>query len=258
MDAIFSCSIDDGHPFDMKVAEILHKRGIRGTFYIPISNREGMEVLSNYQIRQIGNEFDVGSHTYDHCYLKGIPLSDAWYQITHGKIELEDILQRKVKGFCYPGGKYSRDQINLVQSAGFLYARTTTNLCFNVGNQPFEMPTTIQFYPHTRDIYLRNFVKGAKWLERHEGLRVALKHRHWIERLYALFEHSIENKGIFHLWGHSKDIDDLNAWQEFDEFLAHVATRISIHNRVSNAQLAALDVSAINQNFSSHEDSNYP
>src|SRR6476661_10407340 len=125
MDTVFSCSLDDGHPSDMKTAEILHKRGMKGTFYIPIRNREGGEVLSNSQIRQIGNEFEVGSHTYDHCYLKNVSLEDARYQVVQGKNHLEDILQRQVTGFCYPGGKYGPEHIKVVQSAGFHYARTT-------------------------------------------------------------------------------------------------------------------------------------
>lgn len=239
MDGVFSCSLDDGHPADMKAAELLRKREVNATFYIPIKNREGIKVLPESEIRQIGNEFEIGSHTYDHCYLKNLPIKDAHYQVMEGKKQLEDILGRQVTGFCYPGGKYRREHVDLVQNSGFRYARTTMNLCFDTGNIPFEMPTTFQFYPHDRNVYLRNFVKGGNWLNRHKGLRLALKHENWIDRLYALFEYSLQHGGVFHLWGHSKDIVELNAWPEFDQFLAYVAIRVLPKNRLSNEQLAA-------------------
>lgn len=239
MGAVFTCSLDDGHPSDMKAVELLCKNGINATFYIPIKNCEGLEVLSKSEIRQIGNEFEIGSHTYDHCYLRNLSLKYARYQIVEGKKHLEDIIGRQVTGFCYPGGEYMDVHADLVQAAGFEYARTTLNLCFDAGDRPFEIPTTFQFYPHDRNVYLRNFVKGRNWLKRHEGLRLALKHENWIDRLYALFDHASQHESVFHLWGHSKDIDDLNAWQEFDRFLAHVATKIAPENRLSNEQLSS-------------------
>ena len=238
MGAIFSCSLDDGHPSDMKAIALLRKNGVTATFYIPIKNHEGRQVVSKSEIREIGNEFEVGSHTYDHRFLKNLGIKEAQYQVIEGKNRLEDMLGRQVAGFCYPGGKYRPEHADLVQSAGFRYARTTMNLCFDTGEQPFEMPTTFQFYPHGRDVYLRNFVKGGNWLTRQSGLRLALKHENWINRLYALFDYATQHDGVFHLWGHSKDIDELNAWQEFDRFLAYVAKKVAVKDRLNNEQLA--------------------
>ncbi|HEV7816478.1 MAG TPA: hypothetical protein VGP06_15440, partial [Janthinobacterium sp.] len=69
MNAIFTCSIDDGSPSDMKMAELLYKYSLNGTFFIPMANREGKPVMSAGQIRDIGKQFEIGSHTLDHCYL---------------------------------------------------------------------------------------------------------------------------------------------------------------------------------------------
>ncbi|HJW57789.1 MAG TPA: polysaccharide deacetylase family protein [Burkholderiaceae bacterium] len=238
MNAVFSCSIDDGHPFDTRAAELLEKNGLNATFFIPIKNRECMKVMTKSEICEIGQRFEIGSHTYDHCFLKDLPISEARRQIYEGKIHLENILGKKVNGFCYPGGKYRSEHADIVASAGFRYARTTVNLCLDAGDRPFEMPTTCQFYPHNRDVYLRNFIKGGNWLRRQKCLRLALQHENWINRLYALFAYSIEYEAVFHLWGHCKDIDELGAWKEFDRFLAHVASLVSPENRLSNEQLA--------------------
>lgn len=212
---------------------------MNATFFIPIRNREGMEVMTVSQIRELGRRFEIGSHTYDHCFLNSVNLAQAHFQINRGKEILEDMLGHEVDGFCYPGGKYRREHAELVKSAGFQYARTTMNLCFDAGDNLFEMPTTCQFYPHRRSVYLRNFAKSRRWHKRCTGLTLALENNHWIDRLYRLFEHACERETVFHLWGHSNDIDALDAWSDLDRFLGHVASRVPVQERLSNGQLAA-------------------
>lgn len=239
MGAVFTCSIDDGHPSDMKTAELLHKHGLNGTFFIPIRNCEGDEVLSDAQIREIGNSFEIGSHTRDHCYLKKVDIWQAYHQINDGKKQLEDLLGAPVNGFCYPGGRYRRRDVELVKACRFTYARTTMNLCFDTGDKPYELPTTVQFYPHERAVYYRNYAGSGNWTRRLKGLRIVQQHDDWIARLYALFDHACKHGSMFHLWGHSKQIDELNAWHEIDAFFGHVATRVALHARLNNAQLVA-------------------
>ncbi len=238
MSVSFTCSIDDGHPSDMKMAEILARHGLKGTFYIPIKNREGQPVMPPDQIRILAEQFEVGSHTYDHCFLSSVGLGESHYQVTEGKHQLEDILGHEVAGFCYPGGKFRQQDVAIVQSAGFKYARTTVNLCFDAGHKRFEMPTTVQLYPHSRSVYLRNYAKMGSWGQRRSGLQLALRHDDWIKRLYALFDHAALNDQSFHLWCHSHDIDNLKAWQEVNRFLEHVASRVAPENRLSNQELA--------------------
>jgi peptidoglycan/xylan/chitin deacetylase (PgdA/CDA1 family) len=239
MAATFTCSTDDGHPSDLKMAELLSKHGLAGTFYIPIRNREGKSVMVPEQIQDIGRQFEIGSHTYDHCFLNSVDTAQATFQITQGKAVLENMLGREVAGFCYPGGKFRKEHALLVESAGFLYARTTMNLCFDVGIDRFEIATTCQFYPHTRSVYLRNFAKGGGWSRRRDGLVHALAQRNWITRLYDLFDRACKDNSIFHLWSHSDDIDMLDAWDELDTFLAYVSACVPASRRLSNGQLAA-------------------
>lgn len=238
---VFTCSFDDGHPADLRTAGLLDKYGLQATFYIPVRNREGFPVLPPSRIRELGERFEIGSHTYDHCFLAQAGANESHFQITEGKRRLEDMLGKEVTGFCYPGGKYRQRDADMVRSAGFRYARTTMNLCFDSGDQPFEMPTTCQFYPHQRSVYLRNFARQRKWNRRHEALRLALSHKDWVTRLHALFDHACEHGGTFHLWGHSRDIQELDAWDALDGLLARVAREVAPANRLNNRQLAALD-----------------
>lgn len=252
MSPVFTCSIDDGHPLDIKTAELLNKHGLRATFYIPIRNCEGDSVIELAQLRELAAEFEIGSHTYDHRYLKSIDVRQSYNQIFNGKKRLEEMIGIPVHGFCYPGGRYRPRDVELVKACDFSYARTTMNLRFDEGKSRFEIPTTIQFYPHARAVYLRNFVAAGQWHERAEGLRLALTHENWINRLYAMFDHACERGGVFHLWGHTKQIEQLNAWADLECFFRHVAARIPHAQRLTNAQLAgrlqaAPDVEAIQQ-----------
>lgn len=239
MGPVFTCSIDDGHPSDLRTAELLSKHGLNGTFYIPITNCEGDEVLTTAQIRDLGKYFEIGSHTHDHRYLKNVDIWESYHQINDGKKRLEDILGTPVNGFCYPGGRYRNRDVELVKACRFTYARTTMNLRFDAGSRQYEMPTTIQFYPHDRAVYVRNFVGSGHWFQRLDGLRLAMMHENWIKRMYAMFDHACNRGTTFHLWGHSKQFEQLNAWDELDAFFAHVAKRIAVPDRLSNEQLAA-------------------
>jgi peptidoglycan/xylan/chitin deacetylase (PgdA/CDA1 family) len=239
MSIVFTCSIDDGDPSDLRMADLLSKHGLNATFFVPIKNREGFPVMSAPQMRELGGRFEIGSHTRDHCFLKNIPITEAHYQITEGKKQLEDILGRQVTGFCYPGGKYRQCDAEMVRACGFRYARTIKNLCFDAGDQPYEMPTTLQLYPHEKSVYLRNFIRFGNWLERREALQLVLRHKHWSERLYALFDYADWCGRTFHLWGHTRDIDQFDGWHELDRFLGHVASKVAIENRLTNEQVAA-------------------
>jgi hypothetical protein len=239
MNALFTCSTDDGHPLDMKMAELLDKSGLNGTFFIPIHNREGPPVMSTQEIREIARQFEVGSHTCDHCYLRTVRPDEARRQIRNGKQQLEDQLGQAVAGFCYPGGAYTAAHSAMVRAAGFEYARTTMNLRFDPGESRFEIPTTIQFYPHPRAVYARNFLRGGCWTERTTGLGLALQHKNWLERVYALFDHACQHDTTFHVWAHSGDIDQLHAWADLERFFVYVATRITRQNRLTNQQLVA-------------------
>ncbi len=240
MAALFTCSIDDGHPADLRMAELLNRHGIAATFYIPVRNREGYKVLPGAEQRQLDQRFELGSHTLDHCFLKSLPADDAHYQIVEGKRRLEDTLGHEVAGFCYPGGKFGERDLQMVKSAGFRYARTTANLHPGPGQDAWRMPTTCQFYPHARNVYVRNFASQGEWGERRALLRLALKHEDWLDRIHAMFDHVCQNEGVFHLWAHSRDIDQLQAWDQLSSFLAHVAGRLPPAQRVENGQLAQM------------------
>ncbi len=233
----FTLSVDDGHPLDLQLAGRLAGHGIPATFYVPTTNCEGSPVMSAPQLRSLASQFELGSHTAEHRFLAQLGRAAAWRQVRDGKAALEDTLGRRVDGFCYPGGRYRREHVALVRAAGFTHARTTQNLRIDAGRQAFEMPTTLQFYPHPRRVLVRNFVSQRHWRLRHTSLAVALAERDWLGRLYALFSHACRQGAVFHLWLHTADIEALCLWQTLDDFLACVARRVPPARRLTNGEL---------------------
>lgn len=235
--ALFTTSWDDGHPLDLRLGELLAEHGFRATFYVPLSNSEGQPVMSSQQIRSLGAAFEIGSHTLDHCYLNTVDCGEARRQITDGKSKLEDILGYPVRGFCYPGGAFNRAHRQMTMDTGFAYARTTVNLVGEAPDDPYSMPTTIQFYPHSWMVYLKNFLSKGNWPRRAGLLSDALRSREMMVRLNTMIEHVCTRGGVFHLWGHSWELDSFDGWQQLDVFLRYVAERIPRQYRLTNGEL---------------------
>lgn len=68
---------------------------------------------------------DVGSHTCTHANLPELPDDAARQQITQSKIELEQLIGREVRHFCYPYGKFEGRHARMAQEAGYASATTT-------------------------------------------------------------------------------------------------------------------------------------
>jgi peptidoglycan-N-acetylglucosamine deacetylase len=149
-------SWDDGHPSDMRLAEMLSRFGLKGTFFVPLNNSEGRPVLSPAQIRLLARDFEIGGHTVDHIYLDRLGKTEVHRQVVECRQRLEDITSKPVQGFCYPGGHVTGAALSAVKAAGFRYARTIENLRFDVGSDRYRIPTTIQFFPHPKHVYCSN------------------------------------------------------------------------------------------------------
>jgi peptidoglycan/xylan/chitin deacetylase (PgdA/CDA1 family) len=219
---LFVTSWDDGHPLDLRIAELLRKYDLSGSFFVPINNREGRKVMTDSMIRDLDLDFEVGSHTLDHVYLTDTPYYDAVNQIIQGKEILEDILGCSVNGFCYPGGKINKNVKNAVIAAGFEYARGINNLWGECGNDVYDIKTTLQFYPHDKGVLLRNYIFNRSYSKRFPVLNSAFSSNDWLALIIRLIDNYAETNIIFHLWGHSWEVDDCGLWDELEMVFSHV------------------------------------
>lgn len=237
--AVFSLSVDDGHPADLRLADLLLRHGVRATFYVPLRNCEGPPVLSAPALRELAQHFEIGSHTLEHRYLTQLNLHDALAQIEDGKAALQEVLGKPVEGFCYPGGKFRPLHSKMVQSAGFRYARSATNLYLSAGTSAYALPTTLQFYPHARTVLLRNFIAQGGWATRRTAFGVIAHEADWLDRITLLVDYAARSGSVCHLWCHSLDLERLGLWKRFDHLLGFVTKKFPVSQRLDNAQLAA-------------------
>lgn len=222
---IFLSSWDDGHPMDLRVAALLKERGLQGTFYVPLSNSEGRSVMQAHQIRSLVHEgFEIASHTRDHVYLDRIDSSQWLTQIQAGKEGLEQIVGQSVSGFCYPGGKKPKGIERILHSAGISHARTVENLRMDLRFDRYAVPTTLQFYPHRRSTLVRNVIKAPNGLlGKVSLLKLIPKGDTATMGIPAMTSKCERDNGVFHLWGHSWEIDAMGAWPKLAETLDHIA-----------------------------------
>jgi len=139
---------------------------------------------------------------------------------------LEDILGAEVRMFCYPRGRYDSATIRALKQAGYLGARTVRMLATGFEFDPFEMPTTVQVRPHPRTSYLKNIARGTRRLEGVQALAAnMLRLGDWVELGKRLFDSVLENGGIWHLYGHSQEIEELGLWKDLERMLDYVGNR---------------------------------
>ncbi len=230
-------SWDDGYPSDIRLAELLEKYSVGGTFYVPSYNCEGRNVLENCDLLEISRCFEIGGHTLDHKELTSIQPSAALLQIVNGKERLEEVLGRAVSGFCYPRGGYNNEVKSIVKSAGFKYARTIKNFFYAPLTDPFEIPTTIQFYGHNKTIYCKNYIKHCSFLLRSSLFIEAMKYEFSVEMMLGLAEVSWENNGCFHIWGHSWELDYYDLWGLLEEVLKAITMSFDVIKPENNSEV---------------------
>jgi hypothetical protein len=209
-------SFDDGHPLDERVAEMLSARRLAGTFFVPLANREGRDVMSAAQLRGLDRAgFELGSHTADHVYLDSVDPIRAAEQIRRGHEGLAEIVGHSITGFCYPGGRRAARLVKPFREYGIAYARTIENLRTDRQFDRWAVPTSLQFYPHGAEVLARNALRHPVGLGGKLALAWKMRGaRNLVERVERLVS-AASPDALVHLWGHSWEIDRLDAWRDF-------------------------------------------
>jgi peptidoglycan/xylan/chitin deacetylase (PgdA/CDA1 family) len=223
---IVTTSWDDGDHADLRLAELLRSRKIQATFYVPIVPYRGRWALNRSEWKALSSEgFEIGAHGYSHRLLKGLTSEELAKEVDPCKPALEDVLGKEVGMFCYPCGRYDSNVVRVLKNAGYRGARTVRMLATQLDFDAFEMPTTLQMFPHRPMSYIRNITRARKV----EGLRAYLANRTklgmWLELGKALFDRVLQDGGIWHMYGHSWEIDELGLWEDLEQILDYVCNR---------------------------------
>jgi len=224
---IVTTSWDDGQQFDEKISSLLFDYGIKGTFYIA-KNWEG-RIVDTDLIKELDKNFEIGAHGLSHSDLTSIPLKDAAKEIKCSKEWLEKLLNHKIEMFAYPKGKYNDKIGELVRQAGFLGVRTL-NFNTTLSKNPFMMGVGCQ-------------ASNGSPLQR---LRASLKFGmsfksllDWSVNAKLLFDYVMENGGIWHLWGHSWEIEENGDWEKLEKVLEYASNKKNV-NYLENREIIKL------------------
>jgi glycosyltransferase involved in cell wall biosynthesis/peptidoglycan/xylan/chitin deacetylase (PgdA/CDA1 family) len=232
---IVTLSWDDGHRADLRVAELLKARGLAATFYVPVERDE--RSLTGSDLRMLASAgFEIGAHGYSQKFLWQLSAEELAAEIEPCRPALEDTIGEPVTMFCYPRGRYDDNVVRALKRAGYQGARTVRMLSTSLEFDPFEIPTTAQIYPHERLDYIRNVLRGWKL----DSLKTCLTNRgrlsNWLNLSKKLFDSVLENGGIWHIYGHSWELDGRNLWKDLEELLEYVSHREGVLY-VPNGQL---------------------
>lgn len=224
-------SWDDGDVHDIRLSNLLSRYGIKGTFYISKSYRT--QRLTDQEIREISESHEIGAHTLTHPDLRTLTPEEKEREIIGGKQWLEELLGHSVDTFCYPKGFYDDSALLIVKNVGFLMARTTSLGSITYKDNPFQLDTTIQVYPFPlRKLNKKQYYFGKllqPYIERSpELLKLgvpSLSMYSWLTMAKATFDIALQKGEVFHLWGHSWEIEKYDMWDEFEKLLQYISNR---------------------------------
>lgn len=237
---VVTTSWDDGDPRDLRVAELLRSRELTGTFYVPITGYQARKTLAAADLRALSSEgFEIGAHGVSHRTLPRLSWEEQGREVWVCKQMLEEAIGRKVRVFCYPNGRYDVEVIRQVQNAGYEGARTTRMLSLKTDFLPYEMPTTVQAYPHPRTGYIRNLGRARSIAGLLKYVTELSRFESWVDLGKRLFSQVLEHGGIWHLYGHSWEIDELGIWADLRDMLDHVSHREGV-TYITNGRLLSL------------------
>ena len=220
-EVIVTTSWDDGHLLDHRLASLLVDYQLPGTFYISPKSAEiaPSNRISRQQLAELAGAFEIGAHTLTHPRLPMVDEDTARREIGGSRSYLEDATGSEVTSFCYPYGAFDETTVGLVHAAGFRYARTVRRFSAAPGADLFRAPTTVHAYSHRVDalpaLRLAKLNPSAAWH----------LYRSWDLLAMRLFDQTLRSGGIFHLWGHSWEIDAHGDWDRLRRVFAYLAGR---------------------------------
>lgn len=235
--AFITTSWDDGHPLDWRVAELLDKHGLTGTFYIPRSSQR--PTMPEADVRRLSERFEVGAHTLNHVGLNETDLATGCQEIADSRKWVQDITGRPCGIFCPPKGQFRAAHLPMIRDAGFDALRSVELLSVSLPRRAAGlalMPTTIQAHPHGLMAYARNLLRRGAVANAWNWIAFG-RSRSWVALAQRLLNRVVRCGGVFHLWGHSWEIDASGQWAALDQALAELGAASRIARVLSNGEV---------------------
>lgn len=194
----FTMSYDDGTIHDRRLVEIMNRYGIRGTFNLNagflgqtcwIGGLHGKLDISKIEPDEVPTLYaghEIAGHGLNHASPTDIGSSAYFYETIEDKAALEHLTGKLVRGYAYPFEAYDEKTKNVMQLAGYHYARTMDT------TRQFELPT--------------DFLAWKGTCHHNDPQLMQLAER------FCRGEHFSLHTKLFYVWGHSYEFADDDNW----------------------------------------------
>ncbi len=232
---IVTTSWDDGDLLDLKLARLLQKYGIKGTFYVPKKYR--VNSFSENEIIFLSKNFEIGSHTLSHSTLDEVSINQAELEIRDSKNYLENLIGQKIKMFAYPRGCFNEKIKKIIKESGYSGARSTQAHYFDVPADLYNFQVTLCLYPFPIRLILA-ILRTKKTNQFFKKIRRSFYYNFyyfkknnlpinsvfsWGNLAINYFNHVRQRGKIFHLFGHSWEVEMYNLWDDLEFFLKYIS-----------------------------------
>ena len=190
-------SYDDGDKADRRLVDIFNNYGMKATFNLIPSRFDGETVVSSGELRSLYDGHEIACHSYSHPHLARLPLTGQSREIALGRLSLERLSGRLVRGMATPYGEKNDDTLVAMKAAGMAY-------CRNAGvSGGLSVPA--DFLDWTPSCH-------------HTGAPAVIEkfRNEWIHQPW-------QYGGLLFIWGHSFEFDRADNWELAEQICSSLA-----------------------------------
>ena len=205
-------SFDDNTQFDIKLAKLFEKYGLKCTFNINsgISNHDSKWVYKGVDIHRLTKEemqkcylgHEVASHTLTHPHLFELDSEGINREI---KEDIKNLTEwfpnQKIIGHAYPYGQVNDEIIEVLKKNGVLWARTAgSSKSFDIPKDLYRYTPTCHFLDENINQIVDNFINSEP-----------------------------TKKQVLCIWGHSNELETNHCWANFEQLLKKLSNRLDVY-----------------------------